>query len=111
MPYTVIRISDLVVETVTRFRTILQSMPTSVRVHEDAKSRLKELRAEIRLQTGRNVTQQELLTRLMAEACESREEVDRFVPRAIGPALDRGEGRDASRSVQFGGRNGRRRYR
>jgi len=43
--------------------------------HEDAKSRLEELQAEIRLQTGRNVTQQELLTRLIDDAYESRDEV------------------------------------
>ena len=50
-------------------------MPTAVKIHENAKSRLEELQAEIRLETGRNVTQQDLLTRLIDEAYESRAEV------------------------------------
>ncbi|MFW5917261.1 MAG: hypothetical protein ACOCRD_02495 [Halorubrum sp.] len=50
-------------------------MTTAVKVHDDAKSRLEELQAEIRLQTGRKVTQQELLTRLIDNAYESREAV------------------------------------
>ena len=50
-------------------------MPAAVKIHEDAKSRLEELQAEIRLETGHNVTQQDLLTRLIDEAYESREEV------------------------------------
>lgn len=50
-------------------------MPTAVKVHEDAESRLEELQAEIRLRTGENVTQQELLTRLIDEAYESRGDV------------------------------------
>ena len=50
-------------------------MATAVKVDEDAKSRLEELQAEIRLQTGRNVTQQELLTRLIDDAYESREDI------------------------------------
>jgi hypothetical protein len=50
-------------------------MATAVKVDEDAKSRLEELQAEIRLRTGEKVTQQELLTRLIDDAHESREEV------------------------------------
>ena len=50
-------------------------MTTAVKVHDEAKSRLEELQAEIRLQTGRKVTQQELLTRLIDDAYESREAV------------------------------------
>lgn len=50
-------------------------MATAVEVDEDAKSRLEELQAEIRLRTGRNVTQQELLTRLIDDAYESRDDV------------------------------------
>ena len=50
-------------------------MTTAVKVDDDAKSRLEELQAEIRLQTGQKVTQQELLTRLIDDAYESREEV------------------------------------
>ena len=50
-------------------------MTTAVKVHDEAKSRLEELQAEIRLQTGRKVTQQELLTRLIDDAYESRDAV------------------------------------
>lgn len=59
-------------------------MATAVKVHEDAKSRLEELQAEIRLQTGHSVTQQELLTRLIDDAYESRDEViDSFRDTAV----------------------------
>ncbi len=47
-------------------------MATAVKVDEDAKSRLEELQAEIRLQTGERVTQQELLSRLIDDAYDSR---------------------------------------
>ncbi|WP_436902610.1 hypothetical protein [Halovenus halobia] len=50
-------------------------MTTAVKVDEDAKSRLEELQAEIRLRTGQKVTQQELLSRLIDDAYESRDEV------------------------------------
>jgi len=50
-------------------------MATAVKVDDSAKSRLEELQAEIRLRTGKNVTQQELLTRLIDDAYESRAEV------------------------------------
>jgi hypothetical protein len=50
-------------------------MTTAVKVDEEAKSRLEELQAEIRLRTGEKVTQQELLTRLIDDAYESRDEV------------------------------------
>jgi hypothetical protein len=50
-------------------------MATAVKVEEDAKSRLEELQAEIRLRTGENITQQELLTRLIDDAYESRDDV------------------------------------
>ena len=50
-------------------------MTTAVKVEEDAKSRLEELQAEIRLRTGKRVTQQELLTRLIDEAYESHDEI------------------------------------
>lgn len=50
-------------------------MATAVKVEEEAKSRLEELQAEIRLRTGTKVTQQELLTRLIDEAYASHEEV------------------------------------
>jgi hypothetical protein len=50
-------------------------MATAVKVDEDAKVRLEELQAEIRLRTGVKVTQQELLTRLIDDAYASREDV------------------------------------
>ena len=50
-------------------------MATAVRLDEEAKSRLEELQAEIRLRTGEQVTQQDLLTRLIDDAYESREAV------------------------------------
>ena len=50
-------------------------MATAVKVDEDAKSRLEKLQAEIRLRAGTRVTQQELLTRLINDAYESRTEV------------------------------------
>lgn len=50
---------------------------TSVEIDEETKARLEELRAEIRLETGENVTQQELLDRIVAGA--SRDElIDAF---------------------------------
>ena len=54
-------------------------MSTAVKMDEAAKSKLEELQAEIRLKTGRKVTQQELLTRLIESAVDSRTEfVDSF---------------------------------
>ncbi|NHN46566.1 hypothetical protein G9464_03000 [Halostella sp. JP-L12] len=50
-------------------------MATAVKVDEDAKARLEELQAEIRLRTGETVTQQDLLTRLIDDAYESRADV------------------------------------
>lgn len=59
-------------------------MATAVKLDEEAKSRLEELQAEIKLETGRKVTQQELLTRLVADAYESRAEfVDSFRESAL----------------------------
>lgn len=54
-------------------------MSTSVKMSESAKSRLEELQAEIRLETGRKVTQQELLDRLVENAYGSKNElIDSF---------------------------------
>ncbi len=59
-------------------------MATAVKVDEDAKSRLEELQAEIRLRTGKRVTQQELLSRLISDAHDSRDEViDSFRPSTL----------------------------
>jgi hypothetical protein len=52
---------------------------TAVKVDEDVKSRLEELQAEIKLATGKKVTQQTILTRLIEDAHESKSEfVDSF---------------------------------
>jgi hypothetical protein len=59
-------------------------MATAVKMDEEAKSRLEELQAEIKLRTGEKVTQQEILTRLVDEAYESREEfIDSFVETTV----------------------------
>lgn len=50
-------------------------MVTSVKVHERTKDLLERLQAEIKLETGRKVTQQELLDRLVERSFESKEEV------------------------------------
>lgn len=54
-------------------------MATSVKVTDRTKDRLEKLQAEIRLETGRKVTQQELLERVVTETYESRAElIDSF---------------------------------
>ena len=54
-------------------------MATSVKMDEDTKSRLERLQAEVRLQTGKRVTQQEILGRLVERAIESKADlVDSF---------------------------------
>jgi len=54
-------------------------MATSVKMDERTKSRLEELQALVKLATGRKVSQQELLDRLVDRAYESRESfVDSF---------------------------------
>jgi len=54
-------------------------MATAVKMSEEAKSRLEALQAEIKLRTGEKVTQQEILTRLVDEAYQSKSEfVDSF---------------------------------
>lgn len=50
-------------------------MVSSVRIDEETRSRLEELRAEIRLRTGERVTRQQLLSRLVERAYESRDDV------------------------------------
>lgn len=49
-------------------------MSTAVKMDEDAKSKLEELQAEIKLKTGKKITQQEILTQLIQSAIESRSE-------------------------------------
>ena len=59
-------------------------MTTEVTIDKDAKSRLEELQAEIRLRTGNKITQQEILTRLIDDAYKSHDElVDSFRDTAV----------------------------
>ncbi|WP_380675433.1 hypothetical protein [Salinigranum sp. GCM10025319] len=54
-------------------------MVTSVKMDDDTKSRLERLQAEIRLKTGKRVTQQEILARLVEHATESKADlIDSF---------------------------------
>lgn len=54
-------------------------MATAVKMDEEAKSKLEELQAEIKLKTGKKVTQQEIMTRLIESAVQSRQEfIDSF---------------------------------
>jgi hypothetical protein len=54
-------------------------MATSVKMDEDTKSDLEELQAQIRLETGKRVTQQEILARIVDRAVQSKSElVDSF---------------------------------
>ena len=54
-------------------------MTTSVKIGEKTKDRLETLQAEIKLETGRKVTQQELLDRIVAREFESKDElIDSF---------------------------------
>jgi hypothetical protein len=59
-------------------------MATSVKMDEETKSRLEELQAEIKLETGRKVTQQELLDRIVTHALATKSEVvDSFRERTV----------------------------
>lgn len=54
-------------------------MATSVKMDDDTKDRLERLQAELRLKTGKKVTQQEILARLVESAIESKADlVDSF---------------------------------
>ncbi|WP_440772340.1 hypothetical protein [Natronorubrum sp. DTA28] len=54
-------------------------MSTSIKVTDTTQSRLEELQAEIRLETGQNVTQQDLLERIVTSTYESKDElIDSF---------------------------------
>lgn len=60
-------------------------MATSVKMDEKTKSQLERLQAEIKLKTGKQVTQQAILERLVERATESKAEFidsfrDEFVP-------------------------------
>jgi len=75
-------------------------MGTAVKVDEEAKSRLEELQAEIRLETGRSVTQQELLSRLIDDAYQSREDVVESFREETIPLTD--EEKEAMQKGRFG---------
>ncbi|QLG61115.1 hypothetical protein [Halorarum salinum] len=47
-------------------------MATSVKLDDATKSRLERLQAEIRLETGKRITQQEVLERLVDDAYASK---------------------------------------
>ena len=54
-------------------------MATSVKIDDDTKSRIEGLQAEIRLETGTRVAQQEILARLVERAIESKSDlIDSF---------------------------------
>lgn len=54
-------------------------MATSVKMDDETKSRLERLQAEIRLKTGKRVTQQDILARLVENAIETKDDlVDSF---------------------------------
>lgn len=73
-------------------------MPTAVKLDEGAKSRLEELQAEVRLRTGQNVTQQDLLARLIDDAYESRDEIiDSFRESTVPLTDDEREAMEQSR--------------
>ena len=50
-------------------------MSTAVRMSEETKSRLEELQAVIKLETGQTVTQQAILERLVDDAYERKEAI------------------------------------
>jgi hypothetical protein len=51
---------------------------------EETKSRLERLQAEVRLETGTKVTQQEVLARLVSNAVESKDDlIDSFRPERV----------------------------
>jgi len=54
-------------------------MTTSVKMDDETKSRIERLQAEIRLETGKRATQQEILARLVERATDSKAElIDSF---------------------------------
>ena len=50
-------------------------MTTAVKVDDEAKAHLEELQAQIRLEAGKTVTQQELLSRIIDDAYDDRADV------------------------------------
>lgn len=61
-------------------------MTTTVNIDRETKSQLEELEAEIKLKTGTKVTQQEVLSRLVQSAIDSRSEfIDSFRDGNVAP--------------------------
>jgi len=50
-------------------------MSTSVKMDEETKSRLEELQAKVKIETGEKVTQQELLSAIVEHALSTEQEV------------------------------------
>jgi len=50
-------------------------MSTSVKMDDETKSRLEELQAEIKLETGKKVTQEELLRKIVDHAFSTKSDV------------------------------------
>jgi len=54
-------------------------MSTAVKMDKEAKANLEELQAEIKLKTGKKITQQEILSQLIRSAIDDRTEfIDSF---------------------------------
>ncbi len=54
-------------------------MGTSVKMDHETKSRLEEIQAKVKLETGKKVTQEELLRELVEHAVSDEDElIDRF---------------------------------
>lgn len=63
-------------------------MSTSVKMDDDTKSRLEELQAKIKLETGEKVTQERLLSALVEHAVSDEDElIDRFREKTV-PATE-----------------------
>lgn len=58
-----------------QWHALLSRRATMVEIDEGTKSRLEELQAVVRRRTGQEVTQQELLERLVEDASESKSNV------------------------------------
>jgi len=74
-------------------------MATAVKMDEEGKSLLEELQAEIKLRTGKKVTQQEIMTSLLKDAHESKSEVVDSFRESTVPLSD--EEREAFHSGMF----------
>jgi len=64
-------------------------MATSVKLNDETKAQLERLQAEIRLETGERVTQQELLARIVESTIQSKSElIDSFRPANVPVSAD-----------------------